>query len=210
MARPGVTTVADLRGRRVAAQVGSAGAFLLHRALADAGMTAADVQMVNLPPYRQVDAFLRGEIDAAVTHEPLRSALEDAGAAEVLNSRAVAGEPLRVLVVRRDYLDAHQDRARRLCAAWRAGLTAFATPDARAWIAARMGVTPAAMEAMAARLALVSWNDNRRSLTSNRADFVRAASETAAQLAAIGPAPAPARADALLDWPDGLAGECAE
>jgi NitT/TauT family transport system substrate-binding protein len=209
MARPGVTTMADLRGRRIAAQVGSVGTFLLSRALAEAGMTVADVQMVNLPPYRQIDPFLRGEIDAAVTHEPLRSAMEDAGAAEVLNSRTHPGEPVRVLVVRRDYLTAHQHRARQLCAAWRDGLTAFAAPESRAWIAARMGTTPAALEAMMLRLALVSWDDNRRSLTGDRADFLRTTGETARQLAAIGSAPATARIEALLAWPDGLAGECA-
>ena len=210
MARSGVATIADLRGRRIAAQVGSVGAFLLHRSLADAGMTVADVQMVNLPPYRQIDPFLRGEIDAVVTHEPLRTAMEDAGAAEVLNSRHAPGSPVRVLVVRRDYLIAHQDRARQVCAAWRQGLTAFARPDSRAWIAARMGVTPAALDAMAARIDLVAWADSRRSLTRERANFLKTAGDTAEQVATIGLAPASIRADVLLAWPDGLAGECAE
>ena len=210
MARPGVTTIADLRGKRIAAQVGSVGAFLLYRSLAGAGMTVADVQMVNLPPYRQIDPFLRGEIDAAVTHEPLRTAMEEAGATEVLNSRIAPGEPMRVFVVRRDYLVAHQERARQVCAAWRQGLTASNAPAARAWIAARMGVTPPAFEAMSARIGWVPWDDNRRILTGERAAFLQRAAETAGELATIGLAPASVRADALLQWPAGLAGECAE
>ena len=207
MARAGITTVADLRGKRVAAQVGSVGAFLLQRALAAAAMDMADVQMVNLPPYRQLEPFQRGEIDAAVTHEPLRTAMAEAGATEILSSRTTPGEPLRVFAVRRDYLAARPDRARQVCAAWRESLTAFDDPAARAWVAGRMGVTAPALDTMTNRIHWVSWGDNRKLRTAGRDILLETAKRTAGQLAAFGVAAGPIAVEALLEWPDGLGGE---
>lgn len=73
LAHADVTSLPDLRGRRVAVQVNSANAYLLRRALKSAGLSVSDLQIVNLPPDRHRVAFVRRDVDAVVTGEPVRT-----------------------------------------------------------------------------------------------------------------------------------------
>jgi len=136
VAQPDLITVADLRDRRVAAQINSVNAYLLDRALRQAGLAARNVRLVNLPPNRHLDAFRRREVDAVVTYEPVRSQIIEAGGVEIFSSASTPFEILRVLVIRRDYLESHEQQADTLCAAWHRAVTEVASsPTARRWIA---------------------------------------------------------------------------
>ena len=85
--QPDLITAADLKDRRVAAQINSVSAYLLDRALKQAGLAASDVRIVNLPPNRHLAAFRRREVDAVVTYEPVRSQIVDAGGVEIFEQR---------------------------------------------------------------------------------------------------------------------------
>jgi ABC-type nitrate/sulfonate/bicarbonate transport system substrate-binding protein len=54
----------DLRGKKVATRMGSTGEFLVHRYLATGGMTAKDVNLIDLAPPEMVISMVRGDIDA--------------------------------------------------------------------------------------------------------------------------------------------------
>jgi len=66
----GITDVAGLKGRKVAARVGTDGHFMLSTALAREGLSITDVEMINLEAPNQVAAMKAGEIDAAYTWDP--------------------------------------------------------------------------------------------------------------------------------------------
>lgn len=81
LARPdsNISTPADLKGKKVAAVVGS-GTYALFKAfmkelynLSVGEGEGYDVQVVNLPPPAVVDALVKGDVDAAVIWEPLVS-----------------------------------------------------------------------------------------------------------------------------------------
>jgi len=81
LVRPGsgIHSPADLKGKKVAAVVGS-GTYAIFKALMkeDYNLTVGpgpnyDVQVVNMPPPNVVDALARGDVDAAVIWEPLVS-----------------------------------------------------------------------------------------------------------------------------------------
>ncbi|WP_334162648.1 ABC transporter substrate-binding protein [Phenylobacterium sp.] len=67
----GISTVADLRGKRIATSIQSSSGYFLHLMLARGGMTFADVTVVDVMPYKaMVDALKNGEVDAISIWEP--------------------------------------------------------------------------------------------------------------------------------------------
>jgi len=80
-----VTTVAALRGRKVAVNLErSIAEYLLAEALAQAGLTVDDVTLVSLPFPDMPAAFANGAIDAAILPHPLAAQAIGAGHARVL------------------------------------------------------------------------------------------------------------------------------
>ncbi|GAA2294685.1 aliphatic sulfonate ABC transporter substrate-binding protein [Streptomyces kunmingensis] len=63
--QPGITSMKDLKGKRVGVPEGTSGDMVLNIALADAGMTTKDIEKVNMDPSTIVSAFSSGKIDGA-------------------------------------------------------------------------------------------------------------------------------------------------
>jgi NitT/TauT family transport system substrate-binding protein len=147
LTREPIGSIEGLRGKRVGVQLNSGSLQMLRRGLASSNMTPADVIVVNLPPDRHESSFLSGQVDAVVTYDPMRIALLNHGAVDLYNSSAIAGDVVNLLVVSRRYLETHPVHCRALLDAWWAGRDAFTrTPDARAWSAGRLGLSPADLE----------------------------------------------------------------
>jgi NitT/TauT family transport system substrate-binding protein len=70
LAKKEITTVAGLKGKKVAATLGQCNQLLLDKALEKAGLTEKDIQLVNMNPDDAGAAFAAGRLDAAVTWEP--------------------------------------------------------------------------------------------------------------------------------------------
>jgi len=78
VARGAIKSVADLKGKTVAASApGTSPFFLLAWVLNKNGMSTKDVSVVNLEPDAAAQAFLAGQNDAAVSYEPFLSAVRD-------------------------------------------------------------------------------------------------------------------------------------
>lgn len=60
----GITSVADLRDKVIATQLGTSGEVILNLALNDAGMTKEDVKVMNMDMAGAVTAFIAGKVDA--------------------------------------------------------------------------------------------------------------------------------------------------
>ncbi|WP_406194978.1 NrtA/SsuA/CpmA family ABC transporter substrate-binding protein [Kitasatospora sp. NBC_01560] len=77
----GITGFDRLRGRRIGLPQGTNVEYAVARMLASAGLTAADVQVVNLAPNQIPAALARGDIDAGATfpsfYDATRTALGD-------------------------------------------------------------------------------------------------------------------------------------
>lgn len=63
--RPGMTTMKDLKGKRVGVPEGTSGDMILNIALEKAGMSVNDITKVNMDPSTIVSAFSSGKIDGA-------------------------------------------------------------------------------------------------------------------------------------------------
>ncbi|MBU3706847.1 MAG: glycine/betaine ABC transporter substrate-binding protein [Mycobacterium sp.] len=87
----GITSIADLRGKRVATPFASTAHYSLLAALALNGLTATDVQLIDLQPQAILAAWDRGDIDAAYSWLPTLDQLERSGST-LITSRALADE----------------------------------------------------------------------------------------------------------------------
>jgi NitT/TauT family transport system substrate-binding protein len=65
-----IKEVADLKGRTIAFNDGDISEFFLNVLLQEAGLSAKDIEPVPLPAEDAIDAFLSGEVDAAVVWDP--------------------------------------------------------------------------------------------------------------------------------------------
>ena len=114
LAKPELHSVQELKGHRVGAETTGLGAYVLTRALELNGLNPKDVEIVPLEFSEQQPAFERGEVDAVVTYEPVRTKLKSAGARQLFDSTQIPGEVVDVLVVRTSYLKSSPDNVRLL------------------------------------------------------------------------------------------------
>lgn len=76
----GMTSIADIKGKTVAATIGSVNHFMLSYALQQAGLSESDINLTNVSPDQTGPLFLSGKVDVAATWEPyLTEALSNGG-----------------------------------------------------------------------------------------------------------------------------------
>jgi taurine transport system substrate-binding protein len=107
----GVNTIKDLKGKRVGTPFASTAHYSLLAALNQNGLSANDVQLVDLQPQAILAAFDRGDIDAGYSWLPTLDQLRRNGK-DLITSRALAtnGKPtLDLGVVADEFATAHPD-----------------------------------------------------------------------------------------------------
>lgn len=114
-----ISSIADLRGKKVAHEPEGFGDLLLENALARSGLSATDIVTVPLTAQDGAHAFLNREVDAVVTLEPFLSQAKSRGDSHVIFTSAQAPGLLPdVVAFRADFLAAHQDDVRAFVSAW--------------------------------------------------------------------------------------------
>jgi NitT/TauT family transport system substrate-binding protein len=197
-----VTSLADLRGRRVAVQVNSVSAYLLRRALMTAGLAVGDLQLVNLPPDRHRAAFARRDVDAVVTAEPVRTEIVNLGGVELFSSAGLPLELIGVTIIGGAYLEQHSERVSALCSAWRrAQEEVAASADARAWVASRMKITPESLTAMLDVVRPVRASESAALLGPPRPRLEATAARIQSVLVDSGLVSRPLSLDPIFRWP---------
>ena len=107
----GINTIADLKGKRVGTPFASTAHYSLLAALSQNGLSANDVQLVDLQPQAILAAWDRGDIDAAYTWLPTLDQLRKTGK-DLITSRQLAkdGKPtLDLGAVSDEFASAHPD-----------------------------------------------------------------------------------------------------
>ena len=143
LAGPGIRSVADLRGKKVAYEEGTTSDILLQYALRQSKMTLDDVQKVPIPAADAGTAVLAGRVDAAVTYEPyLTTALEqDKGFKLIYTAGENPGLIGDVFVVTEDTLAKKPGQVVALLRSWDAALKEYErdTPGSQAIIEKAVG-----------------------------------------------------------------------
>lgn len=90
VAKKGIGSVADLKGKKVAATVGQCNHLMLLMALEKVGLKESDIELTNMNADDAGAAFIAGSLDAAVTWEPwLSKAVSETGGKLVFTSAEV-------------------------------------------------------------------------------------------------------------------------
>lgn len=118
LANKDINSVKDLRGKPVAVESSAVGAYVLKRALELNNMSMNDIHIVSRNAMEQPSSFEKGDIVAAVSFDPYRTKLVNAGKKEIFNSTMIPNEIIDVLVVRKSYLQQHPETIQHLVNSW--------------------------------------------------------------------------------------------
>lgn len=132
-----ITSVADLKGKKIAATRGTDPFFFLLRSLREAGLSQSDVEIVNLQHADGRLALERGQVDAWAGLDPHMANAELSAGATLLY-RNIDFNTFGVLNVREEFLQKYPDYVKRVIAQYeRARQWILDNPDKAAEILAR-------------------------------------------------------------------------
>ena len=118
LVNPGITSVKELAGKRVAIESSAVGTYVGTRALELAGLKKEDVTVVPILVTEAAEAFKEDKIDAAVTFDPYRSKLLKMGKIEIFNSKSIPNEIIDVLIVKKEYKKKNPKVVKNLIEGW--------------------------------------------------------------------------------------------
>ncbi len=105
LVRPGIETLADLRGRRIGVEQSAVGAVMLDAVLKAGDLIVSDVETVHMNVNLHRQAYLEDKVDALITFEPVISQLTEAGARRLFDSAAIPGRIVDVIAVKPSVLE---------------------------------------------------------------------------------------------------------
>ena len=143
LARPGINTMKDIVGKRVAIESGALGAYFISRALEHNALSINDINIHHMAVNLHEQAYLDNKVDVVVNFEPVRTRLMSQGATEIFTSKEIYGEIVDVLVVHEEIYKEHKRELANLVQGWFRGLEYFSANKrkAAAMMALRLNVS---------------------------------------------------------------------
>jgi NitT/TauT family transport system substrate-binding protein len=145
---PGISSLKDLKGKKVGVEIGFVSHLLLLDGLKNNGMTEADVELVNVPTNETPQVLSSGQVDAIVAWQPNSGmALKLVpGSRPIYTSADQPGLIYDVLAVSSESLAANRDDWMKVLKVWYRIVDYIKDPgtseDAIAIMASRVGVPP--------------------------------------------------------------------
>jgi len=106
-------TMKDLRGKRLGVKKGTSTHGGLLAALAKAGLSTADLDIIDLSPSTSIDALLAGSLDAFAASEPTPTVAEQKGARQLATLGGLGNEYPVLLVADSTYLQRQPETVQR-------------------------------------------------------------------------------------------------
>lgn len=169
VAKPGIKSLAELKGKRLGMENIPLGAYILSRVLEISGLNASDIDVIPMPEDKHEKAYLQGKIDAAITMEPYKTRITKAGAHVLLDSSQIPNEIFDLIVTREDVYKTRRPELCQLAKQWFRTLDYVrANPqDATARMGKRLGTDAEAFRTAMAGLIVPSRQENQRLLGGN-------------------------------------------
>ena len=204
IAGPGIRSVADLKGKKVAAEQGTVDHYLLLLGLKKARISEKDITFVPLETGAAAAAFVAGKVDAVGVFAPFTTqALKRPGSTTLFSSKDFPGAISDHLVCNREFVAKHPEKVQQIVNAWFATLRQIkAEPGpSLAILAKRAGVNETDYEAYDAGTTIYSLEQNRQVFQpgTTMTSLPFAAEQISAFLQAVGLAKTAPKLDGLLE-----------
>lgn len=119
VAKKEIKTLADLKGKRLGVEGSALGDYVMHRAMDfTKDLKVSDLILKSAEISNQEQLFIQDEIDAAVTYEPSKSLLINAGAHVIFDSSQIPYEIVDVLVTNDKTVQTRADDLKNLAQGW--------------------------------------------------------------------------------------------
>jgi NitT/TauT family transport system substrate-binding protein len=106
IAKAGINSVADLKGKVVSVEKGTVDHYLLLIALKKAGLKPEDIKIEFTTTQKAAEDFVAGKVDATAVFAPFtNTALKKAGSKELTSSKDFPGAIADVLAFRREFIE---------------------------------------------------------------------------------------------------------
>ncbi|MFM7676790.1 MAG: ABC transporter substrate-binding protein [Synechococcus sp.] len=199
----GINSVADLKGKKVAAEEGTVDHYLLLLGLKKAGLKAEDITFVPLETGAAAAAFVAGQVDAVGVFAPFTTqALKRSGSKTLFSSKDFPGAISDHLVCRTEFVAKNPEKLQKIVDAWFATLAEIkANPGpSLAILSQRAGVSEEEYKQYDAGTTIFSLEDNRQALKpgSTMASLPYAAEQISTFLQTVGLAKTPPKLDGLF------------
>jgi NitT/TauT family transport system substrate-binding protein len=168
--RPGIKTLADLKGKRIGVEIGLVDHLLLLDGLKKQGMTQNDVTLVNSKTNETPQVLASGQVDAIGAWQPNAGLAMKAlpGARPVYTSAQAPGLIYDVMAVNPASISAHRADNIKLVRVWDRVVNYIndpkTQPDAVQIMAARVGLTPEKYQQLLAGTHLISIAEAKKIL----------------------------------------------
>ena len=161
----GINSVADLKGKQVAAEEGTVDHYLLLKVLKDGGLEPSDISFVPLETGAAAAAFTAGKVDAAGVYAPFTTqALKRPGSKALTTSREHPGAISDLLVCRTEFVKNNPEAIQKVVDAWFATLRLMKQDPASTLpiLVERAGVSEAEFKAYDAGTTIQTLAENRQ------------------------------------------------
>jgi NitT/TauT family transport system substrate-binding protein len=120
VAKPGIDSIKDLKGKKVGVEIGFVDHLLLLKALEKEGLKESDVELVNIPTHETPKALASGDVDAIGAWQPSSGQALKAvpGSKAIFTSADVPGLIYDVLAVSPASLSARADDWKKVAGVW--------------------------------------------------------------------------------------------
>ncbi len=129
VAKDGIKSIKDLKGKKVATEVGTLEHMFLLKMLKDNGMTIDDIDFTNMTINDAGPAFIAGSVDAAVLWEPTLSTAIQAGGNLLYSTKSEPGLIPDTLAVRSDVPDSSAGAVQKIVNSWFDGVEKLKAKD---------------------------------------------------------------------------------
>lgn len=118
VAEPQVRTVADLRGQRIGAEIGTSSELLVRTMLANRGVGLSEVTISGLKPENTLSLIAEDVIDGGHTQEPYIGQARERDYNVIFSSAEVPGLIVNVLIMRKSVVEERPETVQAFINAW--------------------------------------------------------------------------------------------
>lgn len=163
--REGINKITDLKGKKIATEVGSVDHFLLLLGLKKAGLAPDDVKILNLNMREAVASFLEGQIDGVSVFIPFtQEALTLAGSKVLFSSKDFPGYIIDQVSVSRKIIKENPQAVQAIVNSWFDTLKLIEKNPDKSYkqMAEQSGVTVKEFQENESLLKIFDYQENRR------------------------------------------------